>query len=232
MGPLAVRPDRQHDGLGKVIVRAAMDRLIAAGVATLGLETMPRTVENIGFYAGLGFAPGHLTITVSRDLPHRVIGPSGRLSERRDGGRGDVAAARDLLGDLVPGVDYTHEILLTTELGLGDTCVVDGEAGLDAFVLWHSAALGDSRTRDEVRVLKLAARNEAAFDAAVGAVEAAAGQEGIAHVSFRCQTAYEWTFRRLVARGYRIRWTDLRMTCQGYPERTAATGVVFSNWEI
>jgi GNAT superfamily N-acetyltransferase len=232
MGPLAVRPDRQHAGLGKTIVRAAMDRLIEAGVTTLGLETMPRTVENIGFYAGLGFVPGHLTVTLSRDLPHRAIGSSARLSERPDGGRDAVAAARDLLGDLLPGVDFTHEILLTAELGLGDTSVVEGDHGLDAFVLWHSAPLGDTRARDELRVLKLAARSEAAFDAAVAAVEAAAGQEGVGNVAYRCQTAYDWTFRRLVARGYRVRWTDLRMTCVGYPERVPAGGVVFSNWEI
>src|SRR5207237_264979 len=50
MGPLAVRPDRQGAGVGKAIVRAAVDWLIEQGVATLGLETMPRTVENIGFY--------------------------------------------------------------------------------------------------------------------------------------------------------------------------------------
>lgn len=232
MGPLAVRPDRQHGGLGKTIVRAAMGRLIDAGITTLGLETMPRTVENIGFYTGLGFTPGHLTITVSRDLEHRAVGSPDRLSGRGDGGRSLVAAARDLVGSLVPGADYTHEILLTAELGLGDTCVVEGEAGLDAFALWHSAPLSDSKARDEVRVLKLAARHPAAFDAAVGEIEAAAGQEGISHVSFRCQTAYDWAFRRLVTRGYRVRWTDLRMTCVGYPERMPATGVVFSNWEI
>jgi GNAT superfamily N-acetyltransferase len=232
MGPLAVRPDRQHAGLGGLIVRAAVDRLVEAGVTTLGLETMPRTVENIGFYAGLGFAPGHLTITLTRDLPHRMDGAPDRLSARGDRGRAAVDGARQLVHHLVPGADYTHEILLTAELGLGDTCVVEGQAGLDAFVLWHSAALSDSRARDELRVLKLAARHPAAFDAAVGAVEAAAGQEGIGHVSFRCQTACEWAFRRLVARGYRTRWTDLRMTKAGYPERMPATGVVFSNWEI
>src|SRR2546422_275213 len=61
MGPLAVRPDRQGAGVGKTIVRTALDWLLEQDVATLGLETMPRTVENIGFYARLGFFPGHLT---------------------------------------------------------------------------------------------------------------------------------------------------------------------------
>src|ERR1041384_8382331 len=71
MGPLAVRPDRQGLGLGKTLVRAAADWLIAQGVATLGLETMPRTVENIGFYSRLGLTPGYLTITLTRDLVAR-----------------------------------------------------------------------------------------------------------------------------------------------------------------
>ena len=50
-GPLAVRPDRQGLGLGKAVVTAAVDWLRDVGVTTLGLETMPRTVENIGFYS-------------------------------------------------------------------------------------------------------------------------------------------------------------------------------------
>jgi len=58
MGPLAVRPDRQGTGVGKTVVRTAADWLIDRGVVTLGLETMPRTPENIGFLvmAVLGYA--------------------------------------------------------------------------------------------------------------------------------------------------------------------------------
>jgi hypothetical protein len=55
---------------------------------------------------------------------------------------------------------------------------------------------------------------------------------GIRRVAFRCQTAFEPAFRRLVERGYRVRWTDLRMTYQGHAERHPARGVLFSNWEI
>jgi hypothetical protein len=48
----------------------------------------------------------------------------------------------------------------------------------------------------------------------------------------RCQTRFDAAFRRLVARGYRVRWTDLRMTYEGYPEAHPGRGVLFSNWEI
>ena len=233
MGPLAVRPDRQGTGIGKTVVRTAADWLIDRGITTLGLETMPRTPENIGFYARLGFTPGFLTVTLTNEIAMRGHPAPVLLSKRAPEEKETaMAAARALLGELVPGIDFSREILLTSELGLGDTSLVEGDAGLDALAVWHSAPLADSRTRDEVRVLKLAARSNAAFDAAIAAVEAAAAKAGIRRIAIRCQSRYAEGFRCLVARGYRVRWTDLRMTYEGYPERHAATGVLFSNWEI
>ena len=233
MGPLAVRPDRQGTGVGKTVVRTAADWLIDRGVSTLGLETMPRTPENIGFYARLGFAPGFLTVTLTNEIATRGQ-PAPVLLSKRSAAEKDatMAAARGLVDDLIGGVDYSREILLTAELGLGDTSLVEGANGLDAMALWHSAPLADSRTRDEVRVLKLAARTDATFEAAIAAVEAAAAKAGIRRIAIRCQSRYGEAFRRLIARGYRVRWTDLRMTYEGYSERQAAQGVLFSNWEI
>ncbi len=233
MGPLAVRPDRQHAGLGKTIVQTAIQYLRDAAVTTLGLETMPRTVENIGFYAGLGFVPRHLTVTLTRDLPRRPGGAPSLLSARRaENAEAALAATTALTDALSPGLDFSQEIRLTAELELGDTSLVDGDTGLDAFALWHSVPLSNTLHRDEVRVLKLVARHLSAFEAALTAVEVAAADVGISRVSVRCQTAWDVAFRRLVARGYRVRWTDLRMTLDGYPERIPGEGIVFSNWEI
>src|SRR5207245_2946317 len=183
------------------------------------------------------------------------------LSQRKSPASGlALEAARDLVAALAPGYDFTREILLTAELGLGDTSLVDGDDGLDALVLWHSAPLAEGRPKDEVRVLKLAARDALVqrlsaplaegrpkdevrvlklaardartFDAAIAATEAAAARAGIRRVAVRCQTRFDDAFRRLVARGYRVRWTDLRMTYKGYPEPHPSRGVLFSNWEI
>src|SRR5256886_9061551 len=183
MGPLAVRPDRQGAGVGKAIVRAAVDWLIAQGVATLGLETMPRTVENIGFYARLGFAPGHLTVTLTNDIATRGHAAPALLSQRKgDAGGAALAAARRLVGTLAPGYDFTREIAPSAELGLGDTSLVDGDDGPAALLLWHSTPLAEGRPKDEVRVLKLAARDDRAFVAGLPATEAAAPRPGIRRV--------------------------------------------------
>jgi len=238
MGPLAVRPDRQGAGVGKTVVRAAVDWLVEqgggeGGVATLGLETMPRTVENIGFYGRLGFSPAYLTVTMTNDIATRGHPAPALLSQRKGAAAPQaVAAARRLVSELVAGYDFTREILLTVEFGLGDLALVEGDDGLRALVLWHAAPLAEGRPKDEVRVLKLAARDAQAFGEAVAATEAAAARIGIRRVAIRCQTRYEDAFRALIGRGYRVRWTDLRMIYDGYPEPHPAKGVLFSNWEI
>src|SRR2546430_2913803 len=163
MGPLAVRPDRQGSGVGKTIVRAAADWLIDRGVTTLGLETMPRTPENIGFYSRLGFSPSFLTVTLTNEIATRGQ-PTPVLLSRRSAADKEAAmeSGRRLLDELVAGTDFSREIMLTAELGLGDTSLGEGDAGLAPLAGWHSAPLADSRTRDEVRVLKLAARDDTA----------------------------------------------------------------------
>ncbi len=235
MGPLAVRVDRQGSGIGKTIVRAATDWLLDRGVTTLGLETMPRTVENIGFYARLGFVPGHLTLTMTRELAVRRRGGAvPALLSRLDGvvRAETLVSARTFAESLAPGYDFTREIELTAQLGLGDTVLVSGSGGLAAYALWHTASLAAERTTDELRVLKLAARDADAFEQVVGAVEACAAHAGLRRVAIRCQSRFEGAFRALMARGYQVRWTDLRMNLEGYPERPVPEGVLFSNWEI
>jgi GNAT superfamily N-acetyltransferase len=235
MGPLAVRVDRQGAGIGKTIVRAATDWLLDRGVTTLGLETMPRTVENIGFYARLGFVPGHLTLTMTRELAVRRRGGGvPALLSRLDGvvRAETLTTARAFAEALAPGYDFTREIELTAQLGLGDTVLVSGSGGLAAYALWHTASLAAERSTDELRVLKLAARDADAFERVVGAVEACAAHAGLRRVAIRCQSRFEGAFRALMARGYQVRWTDLRMHLEGYPERPVPEGVLFSNWEI
>lgn len=235
MGPLAVRVDRQGAGIGKTIVRAATDWLLDHGVTTLGLETMPRTVENIGFYARLGFIPGHLTLTMTRELAVRRRGGAvpALLSRLDEGVRAEtLAAAHGFVASLAPGYDFTREIELTAQLGLGDTVLVSGSRGLAGYALWHTASLAAERSTDELRVLKLAARDADAFDRVVGAVESCATHAGLRRVAIRCQSRFESAFRALMARGYQVRWTDLRMHLEGYAERPVPEGVLFSNWEI
>lgn len=235
MGPLCVRPDRQLAGLGKEIVLAAADWLKGRGVTTLGLETMPRTVDNIGFYSRLGFVPGQLTLTMTVDTGGRPrAGPSPVCLSTLEPleRRARLVALAALAETLVPGADYTRELELTLQLGLGDVVVVERDGALAGFALCHAAPLAEGGGRDEVRALKVGAVDVPALLEVLAAASGWAARLAVRRLAVRCQTSYREAYHALIERGYRVRWSDLRMTLAGYPERRAASGVLWSNWEI
>src|SRR5205085_10094035 len=66
-GRVAVRTDGQRAGLGKEFVSRGIEWLNQSGATVIGLETMPRTMDNVGFYSRLGFCPGRLALTTTLD---------------------------------------------------------------------------------------------------------------------------------------------------------------------
>ena len=233
MGPLAVRTDRQGQGHGQRIVRAGIAWLESQGVRTIGLETMPRTIDNIGFYSQVGFIPDHLTVTLQRDRP-RGAGPSGERMAAPAGVQRSAAIeeCRALANAVVAGVDFSREIELTLEQNLGGVSLVRGDTGeLRGFALWHSAPLAQGRVREELRILKLAAASTVDALAVVAAAEREAAALSLGRLALRCQTRHAELYAALIADGFRVQWTDLRMTLVGKrePDRN---GVMLSNWEI
>ena len=231
MGPLAVRPDRQGEGLGSTMVRTGIEWLKAQGAGTIGLETMPRTVENIGFYSRLGLVPGRLTVTLVHDVPRRVAAAPELLSAAGAQLPRRLEECRCLTHELAPGVDFSREITLTRDLAIGDTTLLREEGELLGFALWHSTPLAAGRGKDEVRVLKVVARDLSAFERLLEVLHGTAAAERVGRIAIRCQTEYAEAYLRLIAAGYRVHWTDLRMVLQGFP-LAGREGVVLSNWEI
>jgi hypothetical protein len=218
--------------VGKEIVRSGLAWLERARASTVGLETMPRTMDNIGFYSSLGFVPGRLTITVTLDGAHAEHAPLllGRMATRDQ--HEALGECRALVDGLLPGYDFTRELVLTEELGLGDTVLFRTGSRLTGFALCHTAPLVEGRSREEARVLKLVLAPGADLGGTVIALADYARRSGTRRVAFRSQTDYLHAYRTLISLGGRVRWTDLRMTLAEHPEPVAAEGVVWSNWEI
>jgi GNAT superfamily N-acetyltransferase len=232
MGPLAVRPDRQGEGLGSAMVQAGIEWLRSHGARTIGLETMPRTVDNIGFYSRIGLVPGHLTVTLVHDVPRRAVGAAELLSQAGAAWADRLEECRRLSDRLLPGVDFSRELALTRDLGIGDTTLLRDNGSLLGFALWHSTPLAAGRPKDELRILKVVAESSRAFERLVQLVQLSAVSERVSRIALRCQTEFDGVYLRLVELGYRVHWTDLRMLLRGYPQQIPSDGIVMSNWEI
>ena len=233
MGPLAVRTEYQGTGLGKEIVTRGIEWLKQSRAAVIGLETMPRTMDNIGFYSRLGFTPGRLTLTTTLDAtlddrPATLL--ARRSTQEKEATLGECKA---LLERLAPGYDYTREIQLTDELSLGDTVILRGDDGaLEGFALAHTVPLVEGRAREELRVLKLVLRHEEQFGEMARSLCDFARRSGTRRVALRVQGEYQTTYQRLVQMGARVRWTDLRMALTHHEEQRPKRALVLSNWEI
>ena len=83
------------------------------------------------------------------------------------------------------------------------------------FALCHTAPLVEGRTREELRVLKLALARDEALDPMIHALCDFAKRSGTRRVALRVQGEYPAMYRALVALGARVRWTDLRMALAG-----------------
>ncbi len=233
MGPLAVHPDFQGQGIGKIIVNAGIEWLKERGARVIGLETMPRTMDNVGFYSGLGFTPGHLTVTVTLEAARAGIQSTALSALNSHERELALRQCRTLVSALAPGYDYTREMVLTGQHHLGDSILVRTGSEVRSFAVCHSAPLVEGRATDEMRVLKMVARTAADFDTLVTQLCAHARVHGARRIAIRVQGQYGDVYRRLMARGARVRWTDLRMAIPGFEEALPADGgIVLSNWEI
>ncbi len=232
MGPLCVRPDQQGAGLGKIIVQSGMRWLRLQHAKVIGLETMPRTMDNIGFYSNLGFVPGHLTVTLTLDAA------AGDRAARRlsqlppDERAAAMAACLALTTRIQPGYDFTRELELTDRLGLGDTLLLGPPDNPAGFAVCHTVPLVEGRVRDELRVLKLVLERRAELPQMLGALTDFAKRSGTRRLAIRLQGDYPEAYRTLIALGARVRWTDLRMSAYGWNEVPPSEGMILSNWEI
>jgi GNAT superfamily N-acetyltransferase len=232
MGPLAVHPDHQGHGIGKSVVIAGVEWLKRHGARVIGLETMPRTMDNVGFYSSLGFTPGRLTVTLTlegvRGRQQAKLFSALDESQRIDA----LGKCLGLIEACAPGYDYSREIALTDSHGLGETLLIENGGEVRAFAICHGVPLVQGRVREEIRVLKLVARTAADVDELVTQLCTYTRAVNAKRIAVRVQSEYDEVYRAVIQRGARVRWTDLRMSLSGYGEKIPRSGIVLSNWEI
>lgn len=241
LGPLAVKPQWQGQGKGRALVLAAVAALQKAGAKSIGLETKPHLVRNLGFYTRLGFSPEKLTT----DLARRTERPPSpgllddcvvqRYSQLPVADRPQFLRHADrLAAQIEPHLRVGREIELVQQFGFGDALMLFRRGVPFGFALAHTEPYFDDEARNYLRVvcgLLTPGYNSRDIDTWCAALNRWAEETALGVVILRAQTRYVAAFREMLQRGFAVIHADVRMTLNGFAEQADAGAFYLSKWE-
>lgn len=216
-GPLSVRPDLWDQGIAKRLLEATLETFTAWRTRHAGLFTWPHSPKHLGLYQRFGFWPRFLTPIMWRPLdPSRGAAPTFSQHSQYPGTQRAAAleACAELTEAVFEGLDLRREIQAVTNHALGDTLLVDDNAGLAAFAVCHVGA-GTEAGSDACFIKFAAARPgpnaDRRFDALLDACASFATGLGVTRLVAGVNTAHHETYRTLLQRGFRTEFQGVAM---------------------
>jgi ribosomal protein S18 acetylase RimI-like enzyme len=217
-GTFAVLPAYQGQGIGKRLLAASLEYLRQDRERLVGLETMPESAYNVGLYLREGFQPRLLTLFVTR--PQQPAGqdavqlPRWSLADAATRTRW-LADLREASGGVYPGLDYSKEIILTGQHGMGETLLLtagDQAVGMAIVVLASQReGWGDERATLHVLALHPGHTSAETFHTLLSAGESLAAAHGKREMVVPVSSGHAWALEQLLQWGYRVERTMVRM---------------------
>ncbi len=234
-GPITVRADLQEHGIGKALLGATMEQFDAWGTRHAGLFTFAHSAKHVALYQKFGFHARFLTAIMS--APARRERPVAGWS--RYGALGDAAqeaalrASTEVTDALYPGLDLSEEIRAVQAQGLGDTVLVEGDAGLAAFAICHYGPRSEAGA--ETCFIKFAAVRDTPsaaqdFSRLLDACEALAVAVGMPSLLAGTNLARHEAYQHLVARGFRTAIQGVNMHRRNDPGYCRPGVYIIDDW--
>ena len=133
-GPLTIAPEYWNRAIAQRLLDATMELFAAWETRHAGLFTFAQSAKHVGLYQKYGFWPRFLTAVMSSP-----VNPDSRSAAIRVSGVGDeelgglMTAVRELTDAVYPGLDLSREIEAVRAQRLGDTVLIDDDAGLQGW---------------------------------------------------------------------------------------------------
>jgi ribosomal protein S18 acetylase RimI-like enzyme len=226
IGTFGVHPENAASGVGSALLTTAVSALRSSGCAVIGLETMPYSETNVGFYLRNGFVLMEPTLVLVREGQGEASFPD--IAQPLTG---DLSVVTTISQAASPGLDYRGDAESARAHGWGMTF---------QFGDHHSGAIAIVRTRPpreyarvkflEVTALVTAAPARASLAEALGTLEQVGLARHLEGVQLSVSAAQPRAIDFLLERGYRVRSTLLRMRLPGAPQ--ALEGFDLSQWAM
>jgi hypothetical protein len=235
-GPLGVAPAYQGQGYGKDLVLLSLESLVQRGAQVIGLETMPDSLTNLGFYSRLGFEARGMSFVLSKNVGNLNPVSSNPLYDlsldTAPQLERSIEQCRCLTERTYPGLEYTPEIRQTRKYRFGTTlCCLDG--GITAFAVCHSRKYFRAEKSETLRVKIAVADSFAgrpAVESLIRGVEQYARRQGKVRVHFNINARHWSWYLMLLDQGYHIVASGLRMLYHGYDKEIEGHFPDFNRW--
>jgi ribosomal protein S18 acetylase RimI-like enzyme len=226
VGPVAVLTNYQNQDIGTQLLRAAQDFFDENHAVLTGVVTYPTSAKHLALYHKLGYRPKSLVAIMSRSLdrPQIVVVPGRpgkaglavrRFSSLEESKKKAVMQRfRRITNAIHRGLDLAKEIEIVDGLALGDTYVLESGRELAGFAICHTPGVSEAPAGAfyiKYLVLDRRHRKPEHFDAFMTALEQAAHEAGLSRVIAPVYLAHFAAYQALIARGYQIDFTMLRM---------------------
>jgi len=109
VGTFGVRPESRGQGIGKILLEKSVRYLEQKGCTTIGLETRPENLYNLGMYVSQKFQPRYLTLWMSSQTHGRATERFGVECSKLEYAeqKNMIDRFRAICESIQPGLDYT-----------------------------------------------------------------------------------------------------------------------------
>ncbi len=216
-GPFEVLPEYQNRGIGKELVKHAMNFLNESRCSTTGLETMSGSARNVAFYTKYGFKSKKLSYVLFKDLEARA-GQTDKSLIARKIGREDIPRLRPAWERIEHGLDYSAEIHATEDHELGEMWEFDDGTDFPNHAILHTYELIDGSMNTLMKLL-VADKKETAL-AMLAWFEERTQNLGKKGIFLRYYQGTGLELADLLDQGYMLNGTLIRMQMLGDGEDT------------
>lgn len=222
VGTFAVHPESQGQGVGRKLLQKAVTYLVESRCTTIGLETMPASSVNVGFYLSFGFQPDSLSLLMERPtrsckLPdvYEIMDSNPKENFHLD----EVLSIIPIISRAVqPGLDYSKlaQILVNGQEGK-NVLFFDREPWGFALARTQPCFEGIYSEAAQVEALALTPGNESKLPTALQILNGLAWEWGFSRLVVPVNTANRQATQILLREGFRVIRTRLRMLYQSEP---------------
>jgi ribosomal protein S18 acetylase RimI-like enzyme len=228
VGVFGVDPNCHGQGVGQKLLMMSVHSLEQSGCTTIGLETMPDSPYNVGFYTRLGFNPVYPTLYLSKpSSPIPSTLPFGLLSKL--GEREANPWITSISRAVNPNLDYALEAHNAQEYGWGDTLLFGWPQPWGFSIVRTAATRGDEAPPVcEVSCTVLAPQARSRLAEVLPLLQNYAFEKQASQITLPVYAADSAALQAVVANGFRVNRVMLRMICRGeYPR---LEGIDMSRW--